>query len=820
SRLVHALKQHVLSESAGQGDSILEWRSGPQHQNSSLFPVIDYLRQRLGFEPHEPGSSRLRKLNRQLQELRLDGDPETSLLASLLSLPPDEAIQPIQLPPQRQKEELFRLLRDFLRALSDRQPLLLVVEDLHWVDPTTLEFLEGFVNEGLHDRILTVMTFRPEFETPWKSRAHQTNLALNRLTGRQIRELVESRAGGSVPDEIIDQVIDRTDGIPLFVEEFTQMVLETVGAGDAEESGSTSGMISGHIVPATLHDMLMSRLDRMASRIEVVQLAAAIGRSFSWEIIRAASALSDDELQEELSKLVAAELLFSRGRGERVEFTFKHALIQDAAYNSLIRSSRQEFHRRIAAAIEKVSPETVDQQPELLAQHLTEAGENPRAVEFWERAGMRSLAQRAHREAIQQFQHGLLLLELMEESEARHRTEIRLLTAIGVPLQATVGYSAPEVEQSYSRAYELCQRLNITRELFPILYGMFRYYMLQAGYPQARELGARLLQIASDGVPLHYIVAAHRACGGPPVYEGRHAEAKPLLERVISIESTPELRAEVYRYDVVDPWIAARSYLSWACWLTGSIDQSIEHSNQAVQIAEGLDHSFSLVLALSFSQWVHQFRRDVRQTLATAETALKIAREHSFAFWIGWCRVMRGWALSQQNAADEGIREIREGLQEWLATGSSLGCHYYYALLAEACIAADDLPAAEAALTDAQDFADTTGEGFWIAEIARLGGVAEMRRDRPDHELAAGAFRRAMEFAQTQHADALELRAAVSLAELLQQQQKSREAQDVLQPIADRITEGAETTDVRDARRLLQVVSRNVAESGDQESSS
>ncbi|MCA9058192.1 MAG: hypothetical protein KDA85_06820, partial [Planctomycetaceae bacterium] len=389
----------------------------------------------------------------------------------------------------------------------------------------------------------------------------------------------------------------------------------------------------------------------------------------------------------------------------------------------------------------------------------------------------------------------------------RWRTEIRVLTSIGVPLQATAGYSAPEVEESYTRAYELCQKLKTTHEQFPILYGLFRYYMLQARYPKARELSAQLLQIAGNDAPLHFVVAANRAGGGPPVYEGRHAEAVPLLERVVAIPPTPELRADVYRYDVVDPWIAARSYLSWACWLQGRIDESIQHSNEAVRIAEALDHSFSQALALSFSQWVHQFRRDVARTRQTADQAFQIATDHSFAFWIGWCRIMRGWAMAYQNAVIEGIREIEQGIREWRATGSELGCHYYYALLAEACLLGDQFPEAADALQHAQSFADQTGEGFWISEITRLRGRLTLKTSPDDLGSAESSFRKAIEQSAAQGAASLRLRATVDLCHLLAKSNRRTEAFSLLQIMTDQITEGFDTVDVREARELLHELS-------------
>ena len=819
SRLVHTLKEHVstsagtdiVTRSVSEGArettaAIVEWRSSPQHRHSSLYPAIHGFERLCGIERQDSPTARLDKLVDRLALLNLDGDQEIVLLAALLSVPLDGRYPALALDPQRQKEKTFELLGQWLRELSCQRPVLFVIEDLHWVDPTTLEFLRDFVSQGLNDSILTLLTFRPEFVTPWQSMAHQTQIALNRLTRRQIGEMVMVKAGmENIPQSVIDQIIDRTDGVPLFVEEFTQMVVESGAlAGDPEASGSTSGSIRAHEIPATLQDLLTARLDRIDANIEVVQLGAAIGREFSHELISAASPLDGAELQAELDKLVAAEVLFSRGRPPRTQYTFKHALIQDAAYGSLVKKTRQEFHRRIGEALESRFPDTAGTQPELLALHFTEAGLAPRAIDYWDRAGTRSLERRAHKEAIQHFRSGLDLLAAQPESPERFRREINMHTALGVPLQATIGYSAPEVQQTYARAHELCTQLGLTSELFPVLYGMFRYYMLQAKYPQARQLGEQLLEIA--GQTPHYIVAANRARGGPPVYEGRHLQAVPFLERVIAIEPTPELRSAVYRYDVVDPWIASRSYYSWASWHLGFPDRSLQHSNEAVRIAEGLDHSFSTVLALCFSQWVHQFRRDVAKTRETADRALAISKEHGFAFWYGWCAVMRGWVMAQQGEHDAAIAEIRQGIADWRTQGSELGCHYYYALLAEACTAAGRLDDALAALNDAEQFAADTGEGFYAPEIPRLRGKVLLQQDRTATAAAEACFRQSLAVAGEQQAKSLELRAARSLARLLHARGETPTARDTLAAVYDWFTEGFDTHDLQQARRLLETL--------------
>jgi predicted ATPase len=592
--------------------------------------------------------------------------------------------------------------------------------------------------------------------------------------------------------------------VPLFVEEFTTMILE---AGTVREAGDVTEMSATfplHEIPATLQDLLMARLDRMASNIEVVQLGATVGREFTYELVQAVSSLPETQLEQELAKLVEAELLFQRGRPPRVRYTFKHALIQDAAYQSLLKKKRQQFHLRIADVMETQFPETCENQPELVAHHFTEAASASKAVEYWDRAGQRAIGRCAHLEAIGHLSRGLELLRTLPETPERHTQEIRMHVSLGVPLQSTKGYSAPEVQENYARAHELCQELGLTVQLFPVLYGTFRYYMLQAKYAKAEELGGQLVGMADQTQNPNFLVAAHRAMGGPLVYQGHHKRALPHLKKVISIEPTPELRAEAYQYDVVDPWITSHSYMSWALWLLGYPEQALEQSQQAITRAEGLKHPFSVALALSFAQWLHQFCHDVDLTRETAERALAISTEQSFAFWIGWCRVLRGWTLAQQGQCEEAVTEIREGIVDWRAQGSELGCHYYFVLLAEACAKAGQIDDALNALGEAQGFADATGEGYWAPEIPRLKGELLLQRDPGAHPDAEKCFQQAIDLARRQEAKSLELRAAMSMGRLWQERGHLNEARDLLEKTYVWFKEGLDTHDLKQAKALLE----------------
>ncbi len=800
SRLVHVLKEQVVKDKAAGPDPVVEWRCLPHHQNSSLYPAIDCFERLLGFGPHDAPGRRLDLLAGHLANLGHGEDEEIGLLASLLSVPLAGRYSETELNPQRRKEKTFDLLLDWLRECSQRRPVLFIVEDLHWADPTSLEFLELFIDQGLNDRILTLLTFRPEFETPWKSKAHQTQVALNRLTKRQIAELMVLKSGvRKIPQRVIDQVVERTDGVPLFVEEFTAMVLEAGTIREVNGGVEMSETFPIHEIPATLQDLLMARLDRMASDIEVVQLGAILGREFSFELLQAVAPLDEAALRVELAKLVEAGLLLQRGRPPRCTYQFKHALIQDAAYQSLLKKRRQQFHQSIAEVLQAKFPDSVLAQPELLAYHYTEAGRADPAADYWGRAGERALQRYAHLEAIGHLTRGLEQLRTLPSSPARHEREIRMHISLGIPLQSTRGYSAPEVRDNYERAHELCQQVGLTAQTFPVLYGLFRYFMLQAEYARAQALAGELLTLASQERNPGFMVAAHRALGSTLVYQGKHTEALPHLEKVRAVEATPALRTASYRYDVVDPWITSLSYLSWAMWLRGYPDQARAISRQAIATAEGLEHPFSIALALTFDLWLYQFCHDVEQVDKSAEMALAIATKKDFTFWIGWCKVLRGWTLGERGQHEKAIEQIRQGMAEWNAQGSRLAQSYFLTLLAETQAGAGRIADARATLADARKFAAETAEGFWSSEILRMEGELLLKQDANATAQAEARFREALDLAGRQQARALELRAALSLARL----SRTVESRAVLAEVHGWFTEGADTHDVREAKALL-----------------
>ncbi len=800
SRLVHAIKRHVLECSAdGRLIPVAEWLASSQHQHSSLYPAVDYFERHLGFEYGDSPRSRLEKLVAHLAELNLDGEDEIALLAELLSIPLEGRYAEPDLTPQARKEQLMALLLDWLREVSDRQPLLFVIEDLHWVDPSTLEFLALLVDQGLNDRILTLFTFRPEFETPWGSRAHQTSLALNRLTKQQLQELMQVRAGRVFPASVVDQIMQRTDGVPLFVEEFTRVLMEA----DAPSLGdsSFSSMNALRQIPASLHDMLMARLDRIDGDIEVMQLGAVIGRVFSLNLLKAASGMDDAPLHRELQKLVDAELLFVQGRGARTRYSFKHALIQDAAYDSMVKGNRQELHRRLAYAIESAFPDICVSEPEVLARHFAEAGDFEKAWFFWNRAGERSLQRYAYREAVEQIRGALQALEGLPDSRDIKFRKIELHISLGVPLQSLEGYSAKSVEENYARAYELCQDVQLPVQFIPVLYGLFRFYMLKARHDKAGELGRQLVELASEAGEDDYSLFAHRAMAGPMFYQAQYESALPHLNKALSIPATEQLRIRGRRYDVVDPWVNAGSYKSWVLWMTGYTDQAHQESHRAIATAESLNHPFSLVLALSFAAWLHQFEEDAHATLAVARRAQAISNEQGFQFWVGWHEVMIGWACGIGGKNVDAMDDIRQGLVDWRAQGSELGSAYFTQLLADVAMAHGRRDESTQALDEADRLSDTTGERFSLPE--RFGLRGELALLENDLASAEQHFRGAIDVAREQSSRYFELRSTMRLSRLLKSSGRADEAVRMLTSVRAWFAEGLASRDIIRADRLL-----------------
>jgi class 3 adenylate cyclase/predicted ATPase len=805
SRLVYTIKQHVLGQMVeGEVDApVIEWRCSPHYQNTALYPAIDFYERALSFGREEPTEARFDRLLHRLEKYGLARPETLPLWAALLSLPTSDRFPPLALSPVRHREETFRVMLEWLHTRADRRPVLFVVEDLHWVDASTLEFLGQFLAEGLHDRILTVLTFRPEFQTPWPAVAHQTSLALNRLTRRQAGELMRQKTGAVVPEALVEQVYDRAGGVPLFVEEFTRMVQELGALDQAGEDHTRTQALLAHAIPATLQDLIMARLDRVEGDREMVQLAAALGREFSYELVAAVAPVEEPTLQAELAKLVQAEILYSKGRPPRCQYTFKHALIEDAAYNSLVKAKRQQFHRRIALVLQARFPQTVETQPELLAHHFTEAGLAEEGVGYWLKAGRRSRARSADREAIGHLTKGVALLETLTESRERDEQELEFLTTLGPAYIAARGYAAPEVGPVLRRAGELCRRIGEDRQLLGIMLGTWEWHIVRGDLRLCVELTADGVALAERLNEPDVWMEALFMPGVTMFYRGQFAGARACYEKAIASYDDRERTKSWAAYTGHNAGVTHRCYLSLALWHLGFADQAFRVDRETRELARVIGHAFSLGHAIDFSACLNQFCRLGAQAQAAGEEETGIAIEQGFPLWHACGTLHKAAGMLLQGRREEALPLLLKGLNAFRATGAGVRVPYYLGILGDAYTQLGRFEDALLAFNEALAVAERNDDRFQEAELHRLKGELLLAESPEQAAAAEGCFQQALATAVSQESKAWQLRAVTSLARLRQRQGRRDEARAVLAPIYGTFTEGFTTPDLIDAKALL-----------------
>jgi class 3 adenylate cyclase/DNA-binding winged helix-turn-helix (wHTH) protein/tetratricopeptide (TPR) repeat protein len=714
SRLVQVLKEHLT----GEAYTRIECQCAPAYRNTAFYPVVTYLQRFLRFTREEPVEERLRKLEDALAPYGFAREEVVPLLAALLVLPPPAQYPPLTLTPERHKQKTLETLLVWLLQEAERQPVCVVMEDLHWGDPSTLEWLSLLIDQLPMARMLLLLTFRPEFRPPWTVHSHCTHLALSRLSPRQTAGMIGQVVRGKpLPAEVVQHVVAITDGVPLFIEELTKMVVESGLVQEREGQYELAGPLPPLAIPATLHDSLTARLDRLGPVKQVAQLGATLGREFAYEVICAVSSMDEETLRNALTQLVAAELLYQRGLPPQARYRFKHALIQEAAYAALLRSSRRQYHQRIAQVLEERFPETCEEQPELLAHHYTEAGGTAQAMPYWQRASQRAIERSAYREAMAHCTKGLELLQTLPDTPARAQQELILHMILRVPLTATKGYGAPEVERALIRARELCQQVGETAQLFAVLEGLSTLYFSRAELQKARELGEQCLTLAKRVDNSAYLSRAHRVLGVPLFWSGDLALARTHLEQGLALSVLPQSRSQAFPRLIMDERIHALSHVALALWLLGYPDQAVTRSNEALTLAQAQSHPHSLAFALHFAAVLHQCCREAQATQARAEAVIALSTEQGFRMWLAAGTVERGWALAEQGQGEAGIAQIRQGIAAWQATGTAVALPYGLALLAEAYGKVAQTEEGLRVLTEALTVVDKTGECQYAAEL-------------------------------------------------------------------------------------------------------
>jgi len=684
--------------------------------------------------------------------------------------------------------------------------VLFIVEDLHWTDPSTLELLNLVLDQTPTASMLVLLTCRPHFQPAWHHRSYLTEITVNRLSHAQVEQIVAGITDSKTfPAEVLQQILAKTDGVPLFVEEMTKAILVSGQLTAADGHYELIGSLSTFAIPATLQDSLMARLDRLVTAKAVAQYAAVIGRQFSYTWLQACSQIDEATLQRELGRLVEAEIVYQRGMPPQATYVFKHALIRDSAYESLLKSTRQHYHQRIAQVLEAQFPETVEAEPELLAHHYTEAGLTEQAAHAWHHAGQRAIERSAHVEAIAHLRQGLALCETLPEAPQRLQRQVDMLIALGASLFATQGHAAPEVGETYTRARQLGHSLDDPHQLFPVLRGLWNYYQVRAEYQTAHALAEQLLTLAQQAQDSAMLLAAHRALGSTLFYLGEIVLAHTHYTQGMALYDLQQHRALAFLYGD-DAGVVCCSHDTRALWLLGYPDQGLARNDETVRLAQQVAHPLSLGFALSCAAIFHQLRREVRAAQARAAAAIRLTTAQGFSQFMAFGSMLHGWTLAQQGQAQAGITQITQGLTAWRVTGSELLRPYFLALLAEAHGTLGEPEAGLTALTEALTLADTTGERWCAPELWRLKGTLLLQQSSDSQAEVETCFHHALDIARNQQAKSLELRAATSLARLWQQQRKRQEAHDLLAPVYAWFTEGFDTADLQEAKALLEAL--------------
>jgi class 3 adenylate cyclase/tetratricopeptide (TPR) repeat protein len=791
SRLTIALSECIGNEPHKR----LRHFCSPHYQDSALHPFIVQLERAAEFARDDTSERKFGNLRALLAPSTRDED--FALFSELLSLPSSTA--DLNLSPQRKRETLFNAFLRQLEVESRQRPVLMVLEDAHWIDPTSRELLDLMVDCVRRLPVLLAITFRPEFQPPWGGRSHVTSLALSRLGEREGAALAKDLAGSALGADVIAEIARRTDGVPLFVEELTKAVLESAGPADRSAAIRSPISLASLSVPATLQASLVARLDRLGPTPRAIaQIGAVLGREFAYELIEPVAQHDEGDLQAALDQLSDAGLLFCRGIAPHSFYLFKHAMVQDAAYGMLLRSRRQELHARVAAVLEKQFADLVERQPELLAHHLAGAGDTARAVDQWLKAGQYAAARLAHVEAIGHFERGLAALAALPQGQVRDRTEVELQLARGLSLFTTEGFSSAEAARAYARAREVAEQLGDPRQQFIAVYGLWQSANGIGMIRECRRLSDRLLQLTAresdDGLRLQ----GHHSAWATCLFSGEPASAREHCDAGRRLYDPEQHRSHSLLYGGHDPGTCARFLGAMVYWLLGYPQQALTLSTEAVALAERLAHPMSLEIALLFGAMLHLDRGEPELAMRHLGAAEALVADQRLGFIVE-PHFLRGAALSAQGAFGSAVGCLREGLAGRL--GTLRDRPYGLARLSEALSRQGEHEAALAAAREGLRAREETGNRQWEPELQRLAGIALLGLNQLED--AERALQEALRVARTQQAKAYELRAAMSLARLWGEQGRRTEARELLALVHGWFTEGFDTADLKEAKKLL-----------------
>ncbi|MCP3470424.1 AAA family ATPase [Bradyrhizobium sp. CCGUVB1N3] len=776
------------------------------HTNSALYPLIAQLERAARFERSDSPAEKFTKLETLLLRSGADAERVVPPLANLLSLPTSDRYDVPELTPQKRKEMILAAFLAQLEGLAARQPVFVIFEDVHWADPTSLELLTITLERLPRLRVLLLITARREFKPPWPGHAHVTTISLTRLSRRDGVALIERvTAGKTLPQEVLDQILARTDGVPLFVEELTKTVLETGLLQEREDHYVLNRPLPSMAIPTTLHASLMARLDRLAPVREVAQIGAVVGREFSFELLSTVVGLPKERLEEALAQLVRSELIFCRGEVPQAVYTFKHALVRDAAYSGLLRSRRTGLHATIADAFEQRFPEIVEAQPETLAHHLTEAGLIEKATGYWLQASKKAAMRSANLEAIAHAQRGVEALRHLPDGAAKDGLELDFHLVLGPCLIATQGPASNRSMATFARARELCERLGDPPEHLQVLFWLTTARVIRGELPLAQEMIAALLELIEARGERPALLNAMRGQAMIRLFMGHASAARELLQRAFeAFNASSEEQQWAARAAGQDAGVADLALMSWSLWLLGHADTAITRINAAVQRANAIDHPHSQAYAYYYASILHALRGEFSNAHGFAERCLALSEEHGFQQWRGLARAIRGICVTLLSPSPSVIEEVRSAFDEYRGAGYQLGITALYVLLCPALLFGHRYDAALDLIELGLATVNRNCEKIFEAELYRLKAQVLIVRDaaaaRAD---AQSLLETALSTARSQDVKALELRTAKDLAALWSDQGRHEEALALLTPIYAWFTEGFDTQDLKEAKALL-----------------
>jgi predicted ATPase/class 3 adenylate cyclase len=800
SRLTAALRDRIGSEPH-------LWASyfcSPHHQDSALHPIIARLQRAAGFQRDDGDETRWAQLEALVAPTGLAAG-DVTLLGDLLSLAGRDASTLAEMSSEQRRRRTIDALFRYFNGLARQRPTVAIFEDVHWADPSSRDLLDRLVAEIADQAVLLVLTFRPEFQAPWGGLAHVASLLLNRLDRRESEALVHKMAGADLqlPADVVDEIVGRTDGVPLFVEELTRAALEVGAAPGAVQEVVATAPPTSSAVPASLHASLMARLDRLGTEArDVAQVGAVIGREFDYELLAAVAGRAEPELQGALDRLTEAGLITRRGMPPSASFLFKHALVQDVAYETLLRSRRQQLHTVIARVVLDRFPEQKERQPELVAHHFTEAGQAVEAAGYWLQAGQRSAQRSAHREAVHQLQRGLDQLMTLAGSTERDRLELAFQLALGTELQRARGLAAPQVAAAYERAILLCDRLEDTEALIFTLHGL-RAHLMLAGPARACLRGAeQCLATAERYSGRDYRLLGHYGLGAARMQLGELSKARSEFEHAAALYDDERDRDLIVRCSV-DPRATAQGFLSLILWALGYPDQARRwwHAAHRAEIEQKHAHTSAHVRYYAGAQ-LAALLRDAAAASYLANAVIELADQHAMPTWRAQATVLLGWACGQAHSVADAARLVEQGMADFEAEGAIGHRLHYLGILAELRARLGDHVTSLRLIEDARSQMEQTEYLFWHAELCRIEGEIRRQAGAPNSEVEA-CFVSAIERARQQQAKSFELRAAMSLGRLWRDDGRHRDAYDLLKPIYEWFTEGFDTPDLQDARTLL-----------------